>query len=239
MKTIKLEAQALSYEMNEELKQLRANIQFCGADKKIIMMTSAMAHEGKSVLSLELAESFAELGKRVLLLDIDMRKSVLTDKILDKDKTVTGLSEYLSGQAELEDLVYHWEEENIYCVFSGRVPPNPAELLANNRMRYLLNDARKDFDYVIVDCPPAGLVVDASVVASMCDGCIVIIKADTVSRSLAEDTIKKIERTGCPILGVVLNQVDTRRKGKYGKYKKYGYYGYYGYGKPKEEEEKA
>ena len=85
---------------------------------------------------------------------------------------------------------------------------------------------------MIIDCPPAGLVVDASVVAPLCDGIIVVIKADTISRGLAEDTIKRVERTGTPILGVVLNQVDTGRKGKYGKYgkyKKYGKYGHYGY----------
>ncbi len=233
MQNIQIELQELSYEMNEELKQLRANIQFCGADKKVIVLTSAMAHEGKSLLSLELAQSFAELGKKVLLLDIDMRKSILQEKVIGSGKEVQGLSEFLSGQTELENIRYNWEEGGIHLIFAGRVPPNPAELLANDIMKKLLADMREEYDYVIVDCPPAGLVVDASVVAPLCDGCIVVIKADAVSRALAEDTVRKVERSGCPILGVVLNQVDNRRRGrygKYGKYKKYGYYGsYYGY----------
>ena len=232
MKTIALETKELSYEMNEELKQLRANIQFCGADKKVIMLTSTMGHEGKSVLSLELCRSFADLGKKVLLLDIDMRKSVLQEKVTNSAGEEVGLSQYLSGQVSMDESIYKVEADKIDLVLAGRVPPNPSELLATDNMNKLISYAREHYDYVIIDCPPAGLVVDASVVAPLCDGIIVVIKADTISRGLAEDTIKRVERTGTPILGVVLNQVDTGRKGKYGKYgkyKKYGKYGHYGY----------
>jgi len=116
-------------------------------------------------------------------------------------------------------------------IFSGAVPPNPTELLSNAYMKKLTDYCRANYDYVIVDCPPVGLVVDAAVIAPQCDGSLILIEAGEVKYRLAQEVTAKMKATGCPILGVVLNKVDHRRNGKYyGRYygKKYkGYYKYY------------
>ncbi len=232
MQRIEFQERELPYEINEEIKQLRTNIQFSGADKKVIMITSTLADEGKSSVALELCCSLAELGKKVLLIDADMRKSVLNEQTIPGAKADKGLSHLLSGQESLERVLYSTNFRGVYVIFAGHVPPNPAELLAGRNMRQLMDGARQQFDYIIVDCPPVSLVTDAAVIAPLCDGAIVVVKAEAIPRKMAANTVKILERTEVPILGVVLNQVNTKRHGYYYNryyskyYKKYGY-GYY------------
>lgn len=231
MHTITFQETNISYETNEEMKQFRANLQFCGEDKKVILVTSSTENEGKSMISLELACSLAELGKRILLVDADMRKSVLRDRTIDVPRGMSGLSHYLSGQATLDDVLCFSEAKKLHVIFAGRVPPNPAELLAGAKMKKFLESVRERFDYVIVDCPPIGMVADAAMVAPCCDGCIFVLHDSFVPRKVAQGAVKAIERTGCPMIGVVLNQMNVRRKGKYYYNKYYRYYkkgyGYY------------
>ncbi len=232
MEYVELEQPELPYEINEEMKLLRTNIQFCGADKRVICITSAIASEGKSTTVLNLCRSFADQKKRVLLIDADLRKSVLRKKITS-GKIQYGLSHYLSGQCKAEDATCQTNIKGMAVIFSLVVPPNPSELLSNRRMVELIKAARESFDYVIIDCPPLGLVVDAAVVAQYCDGVCVVISANEISYRAAQDVLHKLENTKCPILGVILNKVDPRRGGKYygGYYGRYGkYYGKY-YGK--------
>ena len=137
-----------------------------------------------------------------------------------------GLSHYLSGQCELEELIYKTSEPNLSVVFAGAVPPNPTELLSSARFHNLVELGREYFDYVIVDCPPIGMVVDAAVAAPQCDGCAILIEAGSVKYRAAQDIVNKMRSTGCPILGVILNKVDRKKQGKYyGKY--YGKYSEY------------
>lgn len=228
MPSISFKQSEFPYSFTEEIKQLRTNIEYSGANTKVISLTSSTENEGKSTISYELCRSFAELGKRVLLIDADMRKSVLHTKIMPGQQKPRGLSYFLSGQSELANVLCSTDLPNFYCILAGRIPPNPSELLSSQRMKALIDWARERFDYVFFDCPPINLVVDASIVVSNSDGAIVVVKANSVHRREAQAVIKTIERTECPVIGVVLNQIKTNTKGYY---KKYGYYGKgYGYG---------
>ena len=230
MAVIELTLKELPYEINEEMKTLRTNLQFCGDDKQVILMTSSFSGEGKTTVSLDLCQSLTELGKRTLLVDADMRKSVLRKKV-NGPVPKKGLSHYLSGQCELKDLIYKTSIPNLSVVFSGVIPPNPTELLSSGRFEGLVALAREYFDYVIIDCPPVGMVIDAAVIAPNCDGAIILIESGEVKYRMAQDIVARMRATGCPILGVILNKVNRSKHGKYYKYygKYYGkkYYGYY------------
>lgn len=227
MQTIRLKQEKLPYEINEELKLLRTNLFFCGADKRVILVTSAFSGEGKSTVTLDLCRSLAELGKRVILLDADMRKSVLKTKV-SSQLPENGLSHYLSSQCQLDDILCQTGTEGFYTVVSGAVPPNPSELLSSDNMKRLVAYCRDHFDYVIIDSPPVGMVVDAAVVAPICDGSLILIEANEVKYRLAQEVAAQMRATGCPILGVVLNKVDYKKSGKYyGKYYGKKYQGYY------------
>ena len=220
--------------MDEAYKALRTNIQFCGADKKVIAFTSCTPNEGKSNVTFHLAASLAESGKSVLLIDADLRKSVLMGRV-QVEEEVKGLTHYLSKQAKLQDVICATNLPKFHIIFSGVVPPNPAELLGGKNFRSLLNALRKVYDYVIVDTPPLGSVIDSAIVAEICDGSIMVIESGVISYRFAQEVKSQLEKSNCPLLGVVLNKVDMQKQayGKYGKYGQYKYYGEYG----QEEEE--
>lgn len=234
---MELKLNELPYEVNEEMKVLRTNLQFCGADKRVVCITSTIASEGKSTTVLNLCRSLTEQNKKVLLIDADLRKSILR-KSISKGKITYGLSHLLSNQCSLDDVTCKTNVKGLTIIFSLVTPPNPSELLSNSRMKELLDAGRESFDYVIVDTPPLGMVVDAAVIAQHCDGAMLLISAGEVSSRVAQDVKRKLMNTGCPVLGVILNKVDRHNSGKYyGKY--YGrYYGKY-YGKYYEEESGA
>ena len=225
----------MPYDVNEAMKLLRTNLQFCGKDKKVIMITSNLADEGKSTVSMNLCRSLAQLGSRVVLLDADMRKSVLADRFT-KERNLPGLSHLLSGRNGLEDVLMETDMDNFHMILAGRVPPNPAELLSSARMQKLIEICREEYDYVIVDCPPINLVVDAAIVAPLCDGIVMVVSSGNVPYRLAQGALDQLQATGCPVLGAVLNMVDQKnekyyyRKGYYSK----GYYQkYYGESGPR------
>ena len=230
---IELEHTELPYAINEEMKALRTNIQFCGKDKKAILLTSAVQNEGKTTLALNLCMSIAELGKSVLLIDADMRKSVMKSRIVS-GKIDKGLSHFLSGQCEISDVFCQDKKSGIYLLPTGEYPPNPVELLAGEEMQGLMKAARERFDYVIVDCAPLGVVTDAAVLAPLCDGAVIVLNAGEVHYKLAQQVVLKLKQTDCSILGVILNQVNHQSNGRYygkryGYYRRYGRYGKYGY----------
>ena len=214
------------FRSNEAYKTLRTNIEFAGADKKVIMLTSSAPNEGKSTVSLSLALSIAEGGKKVLFIDADLRKSVLIGRHHIHGE-IKGLSHFLSGRAELKDVIMKTQQDGLYILFAGVVPPNPAELLGTRRLEALIEGARKAYDYVIIDAPPLGSVIDGAIIARCCDASILVVAANTISRKFAKSVKDQLDKTGCPILGVVMNKVDLKQNKYYGKY--YGnYYGSYG-----------
>ena len=204
------------YFVREAFNTLRTNILFSGKDVKTIAITSCFAHEGKSTVSLELSRSLAEAGKRVLLIDADLRKSVMAVRHTN-ERGIYGLSQLLSGQVDSNSAIYHTQIENLDIIFSGPYPPNPAELVGQSTFKELIATERDNYDYIIIDAPPLGLVIDAAIIAEVCDGTVIIVNKGTVRRRTAKEVIDQIQKSGCKILGVVLNQVDKHKSAKYKK----------------------
>ena len=215
----------MKYQTNEVFKTLRTNIQFCGSDVKTIMMTSSIPNEGKSSVTFDLVRSMAQNNKQVIFIDTDMRKSVLYGRYR-VSKKVTGLSEYLSGQTELEDTIHSTNIDNMDIVLAGQAPPNPAELLGGEKFQEMLTYLRNTYDYVVIDTPPIGCVIDAAIVAEKCDGAVIVIESGIVSHRFVQNAKEQIEKSGCKILGAVLNKIKIEDTKQYGTY--YGkYYGKY------------
>ena len=171
---------------------------------------------------------------QLLFLDADLRKSVLMGRHRVAGE-VKGLSHFLSGQVEIKDIILKTQEPNLYVAFAGVVPPNPSELLGNRRFEALLNGARQAYDYVIIDAPPLGSVIDAAVIAKNCDASVLVVASREISYKYARVVKEQLELAGCPILGVVLNKVDLKQNKYYGNKYYSKYYGKY-YGEYKKED---
>jgi len=219
----------------EQFRSLRSNLQFMmGARGKVIMITSSMSNEGKSFISLNLSSVLAISGKKVLLLEFDLRKPKAS-KYLGLDNSV-GFSNYvISDELKLKDIIKpSGIHDNWFILNSGSIPPNPAELLMSERVGELMQEARQQFDFVIIDTPPIGLVADAQTLASFTDAVLYIVRQKNTFKyqlQLIEDLRlnKKMKN-----IGVVMNDVKRRSSYGYGYGYRYGYgYGYdysFGYG---------
>lgn len=218
----------LDYYSREAYNTLRTNILFCGADIKTILFTSCTPDEGKTETAWHLACSMAEAGKKVLFMDADLRKSVLAARIGLEDP-VKGLSHFLSGQAQATEIIYSCNVKNLYIAFAGPVPPNPSELLGSWAFEGLIDAAKKVYDYIIIDTPPLGNVIDAAVVGHVADGAILVLESGKDSYRVAQRVKEQLLTADCKVLGAVLSKVSHKGGGYYnGAY--YGkYYGkYYG-----------
>lgn len=213
-------ASTKDYVTNEAYKALRTNLLFSGKDVKTILVTSSNEDEGKSTISTELSKSLADAGKKTLFIDADMRKSV----ILKNNDSVKGLSELLLDMCTADEVIYGTQNENFDVLFSGHFPPNPVEILGSPRFKELLEELKKVYDYIIIDTPPVGLVIDAAVIAEACDGAILIVAYRKTDRKSAKNAKEQIEKSGCKVLGAVINEVEKKNSsyaGKYYKAKKY------------------
>lgn len=223
----------LPFHAREAINMLRGSIQMAGYRTKVFAITSALAHEGKSSLAFRLACSLAGLAdKRTVYVDCDIRNSRTKKKYKITQKTI-GLSEYLCGDAEAEEIIYQTGNAQLDLIFCGKNAPNPSELCSDERMDVLLARLKEIYDYVIVDTPPVNLVVDTAIIAPKCDVTLVVVECGVTAQQELVHTLNVLERSNAKILGIVLNRVNSRnnRYSKYGSYgKKYGY-GKYGYGK--------
>ena len=217
----------ISFAASEAYKLLRTKLKysFAGDDScRVIGVTSALAGEGKSLSSVNLAYSLSELGERVLLIDCDMRRPSLPDKLPIKKKP--GLSGYLAGQNRLEELMQYCglpeDEAAFHVIAAGQNPPNPIELLSSSRMTGLLNILRKHYDYIILDLPPVGEVSDALAVSHNADGVLLVVRQNYCNRLALSSTNRQFEFVNARILGVVFNFA-AESSGAYSKkyYKKY------------------
>ena len=202
-----------NYFYEEALKTLRTNIQFAGADIKTILVTSCFPNEGKSDVVFQLAKEMGMAGKKTVLLDADIRKSVLVQRYL-VDSDVKGLSQYLSGQAPVRDILYGTNYENMDVIFAGPMAPNPSELLNGKVFAKLMIELKQRYDYVLIDTPPMAIL---------------LIESGFVGYRAAQKAIKQLEKSGTHMLGAVLNKVDARKE-KYYSYYSYGSKYGYGYG---------
>lgn len=225
MKTIELSIPELPYAAEEALNRLRVNVKFSGKGIQTIMIISSVPNEGKSHVAVYLWKMLAEAGFRTVLVDCDLRKSVLKSEMKFKcDKDYQGLDYYLSGLAEYDDVVYHTNIENADIVPVTNLLQNPSSLLEDARLGELFQTLEKNYDYVIVDSPPLISVSDGILIAQYCDGAILIVRSGETPRSLIRQSINQLEQTDCHLLGTVLNGVATGNRA-YGRY--YGYYSKY------------
>lgn len=224
MNKIKMNSiQELPYAVEESINRLRINVSFLGNEIKKIMVVSTLPNEGKSFVTMQMWKQMANAGIKSVLVDADMRNSVLVKKNdieLQDGKEMKGLANYLAEDFSLDEVIYESSFENGYIIPNVENIINPSMLLESDKFGNMLNELSQDYRYVFVDAPPLGLVSDAEKIGSMCDGAILVIRSGETTRAEVKNSIKQLERSGCKILGVVLNRV-TDLKNKYSKEKYY------------------
>ena len=239
----------ISFAASEAYKLLRTKLQFSFVDENdchVIGLSSALSGEGKSLTAVNLAYTLSQLDKKVLLIDCDMRRPTLAEKMnLLKQP---GLSNYLTRQCSLDELAQICElksgENPFHVITAGQNPPNPMELLSSNRMKKALMALREVYDYVILDLPPVGEVGDALAIAKETDGMLLVVRQNYCDRNVLADTARQFDFINSKILGVVFN-CTSEHSGNYGKgyYKRYyrRYYKRYyrGYGRNYENNDRS
>jgi capsular exopolysaccharide synthesis family protein len=207
----------------ESYKLLRTKLQFSFAEGdgcRVIGVTSALSGEGKSLTSINLAYSLSELGKRVILIDADMRRPTLAKKLSIKNEP--GLSSCLTGQRDLNNLLQNCgiagNEKAFRVIAAGQNPPNPVELLSSNRMDVMLETLRKHYDYIILDMPPVTEVSDVLAVANKLDGVLLVVRHNMCNRTVLNSTVRQLAFVNAKVLGVVYNGVNEEGEGYFKKY---------------------
>ncbi|KQO15779.1 CpsD/CapB family tyrosine-protein kinase [Paenibacillus algorifonticola] len=193
--------------ISEAYRILRTNIDFSNLEEEIrtLMVTSTKMNEGKSTTSANIAVTYAQSNKRVLLIDADMRKP--TQHQLFRVSNQIGLTSVLSNQKEWETAIQATSVSGLSILPAGPVPPNPSEMLASKRMDQLLEKMKEHYDIIIVDTPPIMVVTDAQIVASKSDGVVLVIDSGTVKKEVAIKAKASLEHVKARILGVVLNKI--------------------------------
>lgn len=199
----------LNFACHEAMNTLCTNLSYCGKNVQKIMITSRYAGEGKSYISMNLLRTYSQLGRRTILIDTDLRASgIQSDYSLRyNSKNHFGLSEYLSGQCGLNEVIYRTNLPNTYMIPAGHQAPNPLQLLDTKTMEKLIGTLAAGFDVVLVDTPPIGLLVDAVALAKYCDGALMVVGYQKGKRREIADAVDNIKQTGCKMLGAVLNGV--------------------------------
>jgi capsular exopolysaccharide synthesis family protein len=208
----------------EAFRNLRTNLLYSAPERppKTIMVTSLQPGDGKTSLVTNLAITLSQLGAgEVLVIDADMRRPNVHE-ILDVEQA-PGLSTFLTGQAELSEVIALTRIGNLFVIPSGRVPLNPAELLASKRLREAITTLSERFTYIVFDTGPLFGVSDAAILAGQVEGVMLVLRHGRASREAAQRAIRNLISVRAKLLGVILNDVDVRGNGYYG----YGYYGYY------------
>ena len=226
--------------VREAYKILRTNVMFSLTEEQdcnVIVVTSSLQSEGKSITALNLAISYVQTDRKVLVMDCDLRRPKLAR--LMGVKSEVGLSNLLLRPELKEKAIVHTEQKGLDMILAGDIPPNPSELLGSMRMKRLLERLRADYDYIILDTPPVNVVTDAVVLAPQSDGVLFVVRANQSERGAIIHAVEQLEYAKAKILGFVLNSVDMEKTNygyrkyryrRYSRYKKYGYGGYGGYG---------
>ncbi|RJP34562.1 MAG: polysaccharide biosynthesis tyrosine autokinase [Actinobacteria bacterium] len=211
----------------EGFRNLRTNVQFLNLDggTRLIMATSSSPEEGKTSVAINLGAALSEMGRKVLVVEADLRRPVLDKLVTEKPRK--GITDVIMGSSSLEDAVTETNHENLYVLMSGPKPPNPAELVSSQAMQKLLAELKQRYEYVIVDAPPVLAVSDAIAMAPMVDGVLVVASHNIATRDGARHTMELLGKVETRILGVVINNVEMA--GRYGYGYRYGYYAPYQY----------
>lgn len=207
--------------MREAYKALRTNVAFSlpGNDAKCIAVTSGSRGEGKSYNSVNLAIAFAQIGKKVVLFDCDMRLPTVASKLGLKAKP--GLSDYLVGEASLEEAIRR-DVEGVDVFPAGSIPPDPTGLLESTQIEDLIARMREEYDYIIIDLPPVNTVADAAILSRCIDGFLLVVRhGNTENKDIAE-MLRQLKMVGARVLGFVYNDVPVEGKRYYYRYYYYG-----------------
>ncbi|MEH7335237.1 CpsD/CapB family tyrosine-protein kinase [Neobacillus drentensis] len=205
--------------ISEQYRTIRTNIQYSSVDQelKAIMVTSSGPAEGKSTTIANLAVVFAQQGKKVLIVDADLRRPTV-HYTFDTNNT-TGFTTVLTKQSTLLKTIEETDEENLYILTSGPIPPNPAELLSSKSMEKFIEDAKNEFDIVLFDTPPLLAVADPQILANQCDGSILVVFSGKTEIDQAKKGKELLENAKSKLIGVVLNHQEATKS---------NYYYYYG-----------
>lgn len=199
----------LDYAGEEAMNTICTNLAFSGRNLKKIVFTSNIQSEGKSWMAMHILENLAKRGRRVVLLDADMRRSFMMQRYkVDVTGEVLGLAHYLTGQCELGDIIY---QTNLYgaCIIpAGRDVTNPVSLVDTPYFTQMLDLLSEQFDMVIVDAPPIGMVIDAAEIAASCDGTVMVIEYNKTRLREVRECKRQMEQSGTPVLGCIINKVN-------------------------------
>lgn len=220
--------------VEEYYNALRTNIQLSGENIKVIAVSSTFPGEGKTTTSTNLALTFANAGYKTLLIDADIRNSKMLGGVFRSSEKITGLTEYLSGNTDLSQGLCETDEENLFVITSGQASPNPTALVQSEKFEVMMDVLRRHYDYIIVDTPPIGMVIDATLISKFCDASMLVVASNVVKRKMVQKSKTQLEQSSTPFLGVILNKYNVEAD-------KYGFYGSYGnYGdRLREKEEKS
>ena len=207
--------------ISEQYRAIRTNIEYSNVDQntKTILVTSSDKNEGKTTTVSNLAVSFANLNKKILLIDCDLRNASIHEMF--ELNNIYGLTDILAKDRAVDKCIQETELENLYVLTAGAIPPNPAEILSSEKMKNLIEDLKNIYDYIFIDTPPIGLVTDAGVLSSFIDGVVLVVKSESVEKKYLEETKKKLDAVDARILGAILNSYKSEQKD-------YNYYSYYG-----------
>ena len=207
--------------ISEQYRAIRTNIEYSNVDQntKTILVTSSDKNEGKTTTVSNLAVSFANLNKKVLLIDCDLRNASIHKMF--KLNNIYGLTDILAKDRAVDKCIQETELKNLYVLTAGATPPNPAEILSSEKMKNLIEDLKNIYDYIFIDTPPIGLVTDAGALSSFIDGVVLVVKSESIEKKYLEETKKKLDAVDARILGAILNAYKSEQKDYY-------YYSYYG-----------
>ncbi len=225
-----INVEALGFQVRESYKTARTNIAYSIVKKgcKMVAFTSSSKGEGKTVTAMNVATALAQqVDTKVLVIECDLRRPHVHSAL--KISTAPGVTNFLNNECSAKDIIQPTKIENMKAVSYGAIPPNPSELLASDDMKSFINTVRDEFDYIIFDTPPVGVVIDAIPIINMADGVVVVVRDSVTTYPELHKTIDTLNRTDGKILGVIINRVQAVNTKKY---KRGGYnYGYsYGYG---------
>ena len=241
----------MDFQGEEALNSICTNLSFVGRNMKCFVFTSCTENEGKSSLVMHIMQNLAGRKKKVVVVDCDLRKSVMLSHfgIKINGGNITGLAQYLAGYNSLEDVVYATNIPDAYLIPAGKDIANPMPLLDSPEFAQLLDYLRQAFDVVLLDVPPIGMVVDSAVVAKSSDGVILVVEHGKRRKGEVKDAVKQIHQSGCPVVGCIINRVSVKTrsernyyKNHYYSYSHYSHYGEgygYGYGRGDEKDEKS
>ena len=225
---------ALDYACSEALNTLCTNLSYCGREVRSILFTSRYEQEGKSGIAMNVMRTLAGNGKRVLLVDADLRCSTLARRyrFTYAQRENAGLAQHLAGMCELQDVVYRTNLPGAFILPAGHEVLNSMQLLASYRYGEMMDALRDEFDIVLVDSPPAGLIVDAIEIARYCDGAVIVVEYNRGRVQDVADVAANLAKTGCKVLGAVMNGVNLKsfrnRKYYYRSERYSAYYHHYG-----------